>query len=317
MAEIHFVPQVAPTDFERLYRLQGDPFFTTLADYEAWHRGMSLLRIFWASGGERLRLVGVKEGGRLVAAARLLRVPFYERKAWGSKEEARGEIQDLALLRPDQRVLALMMRGAEEAFQEFGLAAFGVSAWNPKHWPVLEEIGLKPYKRSIVLGWEVARRLPKEGNPAVVVRTASRDQRALLRRIQQSSWGFFIPPDFDHHKVLVAWLDDEPVGSAYLNRNTGNLDFGVHVVRERWRQRIGTAILEAARQWCLSWGMPRMTVVRVWRALTRINPHDRQAWCFYRACGGHLLREVRGFRRKMRPRAVVVPDLPDCRGLGS
>ncbi len=278
---------------------------------------MSLWCIFWASGGERLRRVGVKEGGRLVAAARLLRVPFHERKAWGSEGEARGEIQDLALLRPDPRVLALLIRGAEEVLRDFGLAAFGVSAWNPKHWPLLEEIGLKPYKRFIVLGWDVTRRLSKEGNPAVVVRADSRNQRALLRRIQRSSWGFFIPPDFDHHEVLIAWLNDEPVGSAYLNRNMGNLDFGVHVVRERWRQRIGTAILEAARQRCLSWGMPRMTVVRMLRALTRINPHDRQAWCFYRACGGHLLREVRGFRRKIRPRAVVVPDLPDCTGSGS
>jgi len=169
----HFVPQVAPADFERLYRLQGDPFFTTLTEYETWHREMSLLRIFWASGEERLRLIGVGEGGRLVAAARLLRVPFYERKAWGSKEEARGEIQDLTLLRPHPRVLALLMRGAEEVLRDFGLAAFGVSAWSPKHWSLLEEIGLKPYKRSIVLGWDVTQRLPKEGNPAVVVRTAS------------------------------------------------------------------------------------------------------------------------------------------------
>ncbi len=299
-------------EFEGLYRLQGDPLFTTLADYEAWHREMALLRIFWASGGERLRLVGVHENGHLVAAARLLRVPFYERKAWGSKDDARGEIQDLALLRPDPQVLAHLIRGAEKVFQESDLSTFGVSAWNPQHWPLLEEIGLKPYGRSIVLGWDVTRRLPKAGNPAVRVRTASPHQRALLRRIQRASWGFFIPPDFHRHEVLIAWLDEQPVGSAYLNRNTGNLDFGVHVVRAHWRQRIGTALLEAARQRCLSWGMPHMTVVRVLRALTRINPHDRRAWCFYKACGGRLLRDVRGFRRKTRPRALVVATLPDC-----
>jgi GNAT superfamily N-acetyltransferase len=79
-----------------------------------------------------------------------------------------------------------------------------------------------------------------------------------------------------------------------------------------WQQRVGTALLEAARQQCLAWGLPRMTVVRVLRALTRINPTDRQAWCFYRACGGELLREVRGFRRKKRPRPLVVPELPRC-----
>jgi len=111
----------------------------------------------------------------------------------------------------------------------------------------------------------------------VAVRPTTPDQRSLLRRIQQSSWGFFISPDFDRQEVLVAWLGDEPVDSTYLNRATGNLDFGVHVVRERWRQWVGTALLEAGRQRCLAWGLSRMTVVRVLRALTRINSGDRQA----------------------------------------
>jgi len=52
--------------------------------------------------------------------------------------------------------------------------------------------------------------------------------------------------------------------------------------------------------------------VRVLQALTTINPSDQQAWCFYRACGGKLLREVRGFRRKQRPRPLASPELPAC-----
>jgi len=308
------VVEISEAAFERFLRTRADPLFSTLIAYETWHQEMGILWAFWASGGERLALLGVEEDGRLVAVARVLRVPFHERKQWGGQGESRGEVQDIALIHPDERLLGALIGAAKELFQAQGLTAFGVSAWNPQQWPLLEHRGLSPYKRSVLLGWEVARPLPKEGNPGVVVRSATPDQRPLLRRIQQSSWGFFIPPDFDRQEVLIAWQGDEPVGSTYLNRTTGNLDFGVHVVRERWRQRVGTALLEAARQRCLSWGLRRMTVVRVLRALTRINPNDRQAWCFYRACGGELLREVRGFRRKQRPRPLVLPGLPAYEG---
>ena len=304
--------EIPETAFETLLQTRADPLFTTLAAYEAWHQEMGILWTFWASGGERLALLGVEEDGRLVAAARLLRVPFHERKRWGGEGEERGEVQDIALARPDEGLLAALIEAAEGLFQAQGLTAFGVSAWMPEQWPLLERRGLSPYKRSVLLGWDVARPLPKTGNPDVIMRPATPDQRSLLRRIQQSSWGFFIPPDFDRQEVLIAWLGERPVGSAYLNRATGNLDFGVHVVRERWRQRVGTALLEAARQRCLAWGLRRMTVVRVLRALTRINSTDQQAWCFYRACGGELLREVRGFRRKKRPRPLVLPELPLC-----
>jgi GNAT superfamily N-acetyltransferase len=304
--------EISEATFENFLRARADPLFTTLPAYEAWRQEMGILRTSWASGEERLALLGVEEDGHLVAVARALRVPFHERKRWGGQGEARGEVQDIALARLDDTLLASLLRAAEELFQTHGLTAFGVSAWVPEQWPLLERLGLSPYKRSVLLGWEVAQPLPKAGNFNVVVRLGAPKERPLLRRIQAASWGFFIPPDFSRQEVLLAWLDERPVGSAYLNRATGNLDFGVHVVRELWQQRVGTALLEAARQQCLAWGLPRMTVVRVLRALTRINPTDRQAWCFYRACGGELLREVRGFRRKKRPRPLVVPELPRC-----
>lgn len=307
------VVKISEAAFESFLRTRAGPLFTTLTAYEAWHQDMGILWTFWASRGERLALLGIEEDGRVVAVARVLCVPFYERKRWGGEGEKRGELQDIALARPDERLLASLIETAEEVFQAHGLTAFGVSAWVPEQWPLLERYGLSPYKRSVLLGWDVARPLLKTANPDVIVRPATPDQRPLLRRVQQSSWGFFIPPYFDRQEVLIAWLRDEPVGSTYLNRATGNLDFGVHVVRDLWRQRVGTALLEAARQQCLAWGFARMTVMRVLRALTRINPGDRQAWCFYRACGGALLREIRGFRRKKRPRPVALPELPSCR----
>jgi len=302
--------EISEAEFQSFWQAHAAPLFDTLAAYEAWRQGISILRTFWASREERLALLGVKENGRLAAVARILRVPFYERKSWGSQGDSRGEVQDIVLLRPKEELLAGLLEAAEELFRAQGMTAFGLSAWVPEQWPLLERVGLSPYKRSVLFGWDVSRPLPKEGNPRVEVRPAGPEQRPLLRRIQQSSWGFFIPPDFARQEVLIAWLDEEPVGSLYLNRDTGNLDFGVHVVRERWRQRVGAALLEAARERCLAWGLPRMTVVRVLRALTRINPDDWRALGFYRACGGELLREVRGFRRKKRPRPLALPDLP-------
>ncbi len=136
----------------------------------------------------------------------------------------------------------------------------------------------------------------------------------ILRRIQRSSWGFFIPPESSVQEVLVAWLEGEPVGSVYVNRTTGNLDFGVHVVKEHWRRRIGTALVEAARRLCLAQGKFRMSVARVLRALGSFNSHDRRALCFYRATGAQLKWEVRSFRYKKRATSLSLPPLSslDC-----
>ncbi len=306
------IVEVPETVFEGFLNREAYSLFRSFAAYEGWHQAMGILRVFWASGGERLGLVGVYMDGEPVAVARVLRVPFYERKRWGEQARERGEIQDILLAFPEEHILARLIEAAETLLQKHGITAFGVSSWIPEQWPLLERIGLRPYARSVLLGWATDRPLRKSGHPKVVVRPATSRERSLLRRIQESSWGFFIPPDFAQQEVLIAWIGDTPVGSVYLNRSTCNLDFGVHVVRERWRQRVGTALLEAARRRCLAWGAARMTVVRVLRALTHINPADRRAWCFYRVCGGELLREVRGFRRKKRPRPLPIPGLPTC-----
>ena len=132
-----------------------------------------------------------------------------------------------------------------------------------------------------------------------------------LRRIQLESWGFFIRPSFKHHIILIAYLGDEAVGSAYLNKYTGNRDFGVHVRREFQRRRIGAAILHSARSLFRRLGFSRMSVVRVLRALSKVNESDRIALSFYINCGGRCLREYRGFRRKIRPRKLKIPKLSE------
>lgn len=144
------------------------------------------------------------------------------------------------------------------------------------------------------------------------VRFASPEMKGALRRIQERNWGFFIPPDFERQDVLLAFLDGQPVGSAYLNRLTHHIDFGVHVAREFQRKRVGTAILREALRLCRERGARLMFVTRVLRAITKINESDRVALRFYLDCGGSILREYRGFRRKKRPRPLEIPPLPSA-----
>ncbi|MFQ6100915.1 MAG: GNAT family N-acetyltransferase [Anaerolineae bacterium] len=269
MVEAREIPAL---EFERMVRSFQDPLFRSLAEYECWKQEMGILWAFWAGGEERLALLGVEADGGLVGVARVLRVPFRERKEWGRKERERGEVQDIFLRSPD--LLRPVLEKARELLEAHGLEVFGVSAWEPAQFE-----------------------------------SATPEQRPLLRRIQESSWGFFIPPDFGKQEVLIAWLKEQAVGSVYLNRAAGHLDFGVQVVRDLWRQRVGTALLEAAQRRCREWGFPRMMVTRVLRALPHIDPADRQALDFYLSCGGVLLREYRGFRRKKRPRRLNIPPL--------
>ena len=100
-----------------------------------------------------------------------------------------------------------------------------------------------------------------------------------------------------------------------MNKYTGNIDFGVHVRRRFQRRRIGTAILRSARSLFRRLGFRRMSVVRVLRALSKVNESDRIALSFYINCGGRVLREYRGFRRKIRPRKLEIPELSEyvCR----
>ncbi len=108
------------------------------------------------------------------------------------------------------------------------------------------------------------------------VRVELADDLRLVEMVQRRSWGFFVPPP--PGRVVLLALDDGPVGSVYVNPENGNLDYGVHVIRERWRQRIGTRLLVEAAHYLRERGLPRMSVVRV---LGRGS--DKRALSFYRA----------------------------------
>ncbi len=45
--------------------------------------------------------------------------------------------------------------------------------------------------------------------------------------------------------------------------------------------------------------------------MSKVNESDRIALSFYINCGGRVLREYRGFRRKIRSRKLKIPNLSE------
>ncbi len=199
-----------------------------------------------------------------------------------------------------------LIKEAENIVKNSGLGSLGVSGWKEYCWWALEELGYTPYAISVLISWDTSQDILKKGNPDVNIRVADEKNMDDLRVIQKSSWGFFIPPNFRREHVLIAYYGGKPVGSAYLNKYTGNIDFGVHVVKEYQRMRIGAAILEEVLKYFRSRGFKRMFVVRKLRAITKINESDKVALKFYVNCGGTILREYRGFRVKKYRRNIKV-----------
>ena len=298
--------------FEEFVKGFRDPLLSDLRGYLRWMRRMSILKTFWCSDWNSLGYLGLMDSGKLVGVLRALKmkVIFHSHGAWIGLRE-RGEIQDIFFSKWGVEYLREILPKAEKIFLKRGLRDFGISEWKPDAWRILEEYGFSPYARSVLITWNLRKEIPKSGNRKVKIRIASRKDLKKLRRIQLGSWGFFIPPSFKHHIILIAYLGDEAVGSAYLNKYTGNIDFGVHVMREFQRKRIGTAILHSARNLFKSLGFKKMYVVRVLRTLSKVNESDRIALSFYTNCGGSVLREYRGFRRKIRPRKLRVPELSE------
>ena len=133
---------------------------------------------------------------------------------------------------------------------------------------------------SILAYWEIPASGLLEPNWDAEIRILKSDEAGEYSEyVQRKSWGFYIPPS-DFHLVFIAFLDDKPVGSAYLNPNSHNIDFGVHVVKEFWRRRIGTRILWEILKYANKKGWRYVTVVRVYRK-TGGTSSDKRATSFY------------------------------------
>jgi len=82
--------------------------------------------------------------------------------------------------------------------------------------------------------------------------------------------------------VLIALLNDSPVGIAYLNNRNFNIDYyGIHVVKSYWRRRIGTALLAKLLELAKFMGASYISVVRVFRSVKGASA-DMRAVKFYK-----------------------------------
>jgi len=116
---------------------------------------------------------------------------------------------------------------------------------------------------------------------------------SAARIVQESSWGFYRPPPQGDYVLLARLPGGEPVGVAYYNPASGNIDYGVHVSRPYWRRRIGTRLLVEAVGLARSLGRRCVSVVRVLRGV-RPTASDRRAIAFYRA--NNPVRELNVYR---------------------
>ena len=105
---------------------------------------------------------------------------------------------------------------------------------------------------------------------------------SIVETIQRSSWGFYKPPPRGDYVLVAKLSGDEPVGSAYYNPASSNIDYGVHVSKPYWKRRIGTRLLVEASRLARSLGHRWFSVIRVIRG-TKPTLSDRRAIAFYRA----------------------------------
>jgi len=102
-----------------------------------------------------------------------------------------------------------------------------------------------------------------------------------VEHVQRGSWSFYIPP-LREDIVFLARLHNKPVGAAYYNPKSSNIDYGIHVIREYWRRRISTRLLHEMKAYAENAGMKWLTVIRVLRG-RKPTASDRRAMAFYEA----------------------------------
>ncbi len=136
-------------------------------------------------------------------------------------------------------------------------------------------------QRSCIYIWRIPARTLEPNEEVKVDRISSWESDEIFREVQRRSWGFYVPPRMGDHLVLLASLSGRPVGLTYLNVRNFNLDYGIHVVRDHWRRRIGTRLLAEAMGLAGEMGAKYLTVFRWLRR--RLDSRDERAMSFYEA----------------------------------
>lgn len=234
--------------------------FMTFEEFVKWYTELGKLKIFWAKPVENVSLLSKEDGLHLI----------------GIKWIVRSRIEEAVL------AIAEMADKVPNAIDS--LKAYGSSTeilMVPEETPI--NLRLMD-ARSALYFWDVNART-QEPNKDVAVKTLtewSENDVEAFRRIHRESWGFFIPPRRGDHVVLIALLNDSPVGIAYLNNRNFNIDYGIHVVKSYWRRRMGTALLVKLLELAKFMGASYISVVRVFRSVKGASA-DMRAAKFYKA----------------------------------
>lgn len=227
-----------------------------------WYSELSKLKIFWAKPLKNIKLVTFNKEKSLVETE------------WVVRKHAEKAII----------VIARNPNEASEMLRRHGARYLSVTklVMLPEECMLNSSYGVNA--RSILYFWDKDSRILEPNNEVRVVALFDWGDVdiEIFKGIHKRSWGFFIPPRKGDHIITLAYLNDAPVGMAYFNKNNFNIDYGIHVIRDLWRKRIGTSILREILNLEKKLGAEYVSVVR-WLRSPRISSSDKRAISFYRA----------------------------------
>jgi len=232
----------------------------TIENFISWYIELGKLMIFWAKRVKDIWLVDENDGVFTIGVDWLIRRRI--RKAVIAIAEEVDKVEEALTILHEYEDLTRILIIPED----YPLGLDAVDA------------------RGILYFWDVNSRILKPNTDVRIEILESWNNGCIkvFEGIHRKSWGFFIPPRPDDHVVLLGYLNDKPVALAYLNVNNFNIDYGIHVVRQYWRRRIGTRLLSEALRMAREKGSKYLSVVRVFRSL-KGTAGDRRAVGFYRA----------------------------------
>jgi GNAT superfamily N-acetyltransferase len=235
--------------------------FMSFEEFVEWYNELGKLKIFWAKPVEDVSLLSRENGLHIIGVKWIIR-------RRGIKEAILAIVETV-----DNVPKAIDYLKTYDSLNKILLV--------PEETPI--DLSLVNAKSTLYFYDVNAKTL--EPNKDVEVKTLlewSENDVELFRRIHKQSWGFSIPPRRGDHVVLIALLNDSPVGMAYLNIHNFNIDYGIHVIKPYWRRRIGTTILVKLLDLAKLMGASSISVVRVFRSV-KGAPSDIRATMFYKA----------------------------------
>ena len=229
-------------------------------DFVSWYIELGKLMIFWAKRVKDIWLVDEIDGVFTIGVDWLIRRRI--RKAViAIAEEADRVERALTILHEYEDLTRILIIP-----EDYPLGLDAVDA------------------RGILYFWDVNSRILKPNTDVriEILESWNNGYIKVFEGIHRESWGFFIPPRIGDHLVFLGYLNDKPVGLAYLNINNFNIDYGIHVSRKYWRMRIGTRLLSEILRTSGERGSKYVSVVRIYRSLKGTSG-DKRAVKFYRA----------------------------------